>query len=263
MSSEGLDWQIVTRQRVRREAGWLALLGMLMLLFGWQFLAARSGTGFGVALSNAYVWTLRVGGMFFIVLAAASLTGWRVWLLIDGAASGVLAAFFGFCAICWLASGYRLDGLLNAIYTLVFGFHGVGAVRFFLTSEQLGVWGERTDLQFDRQASEAAASEAPVLEVNSLAGELLRRTGGLRPGPSADAPLPAATPTDEKAPPAHASAHKPAPAKPATPRRPGPSAAPAPPPAAPEPPSLPAEAPEGFLAALARENDEDEQSRSS
>lgn len=255
MSSEGHDWQIVMRQRVRRQAAWLLIIGAVLLINGWGLLGVYQDGGFRHAVSNAYVWTNRVGGVLFVALAGASLTGWRIWLVIDAAATAAVAALVGLYAVVAFVGGYLFDGGLQAIFAAVLGSATVSAIRAFRATDLIGWWGQRTDLDFSSQST-PAPPDAPARNAGrSLAGELLQRTR--RTASPGSGPVPVIEPKVSARPPDEGSGTSPLPAVEPVPSpstaKPGLSRAPQPQ-AAPDPPQ-PVKAPEGFLAALAREEE--------
>jgi hypothetical protein len=273
MTSDHHDWQLAIRDRLRQQVVPMVLAGLLLTYFGWTGGWALPAGGIQRAASVLYIAAFKIGGPVFLALAAVSWSGWRVWLLADGAVGLAVAAAFGLYGFVSLATGaLGINAVLSIVFAVMFGSSAMYAVNLFRASAGVPLFGGTKPV--------ASAGPAPPprnatpYEGQSLAGELLKRSRGM-PQEPADLPVARAaeprrgvesppvsvTPPTIDPPPSRPT---PAPPKPAASESsPAPMATPAPsslPKAAP-PSAPPAEAPDGFLAALAREDEEDDTSR--
>lgn len=263
MSSEQHDWQLAIRDRLRGQVVPHILAGLLLTFFGWSGGAwVVTATGIARVASMIYIYAFKMGGPVLLALALVSWSGWRVWLLVDGVVGIAIAGAFGFYGLVSVATGaFGLNAMLSLIFAVMFGITALNALSFFRASAGVPLFGGTSVVPSAGPAP--PPRDVSPYEGKSLAGELMHRTRGntevsvpppvARPveAPRAESqPLP---PPAQPAPPPRPVAHEPPPAP-----KPPPATPPPPKPAPASPPPPPVDAPDGFLAALAREDDEDD-----
>ncbi len=256
--------------RVRSNTLWAGIAAALMLYFGWgEWLIPAKGALYETA-ARGLIYTLKVGGVLLAIAAAVCLSGLRIGLLLDGVLSAAIGVSLALTGIIMFAHGDS-PGILYAIFAVLFivaGHRALAewrALRSARADWVLGLPVGQAGAEPSPSASPTQTSQAPPS--NSLAGQLLRhRRSGEQ---TSDAPV--AVTDDEQALPTSAGAAPPTEPPPPT------AAPPAPPPPdapeadlaarqdapAPEPSRAPRKEqdqaeppPEGYLAALASEDDE-------
>lgn len=109
-------------ERVRRNAGQILLPAGLALLLGWVFL----GTPDTVETVASYVlailvWTLRIGGIVLVGVAAICRAGRPIGLLLDAIVSSWFTLTLAATAVCMLAvNATDLIGYVFAVLALVY-----------------------------------------------------------------------------------------------------------------------------------------------
>jgi hypothetical protein len=223
------------KQRVQSNAFAAAIPAALLLFFGFTSVPWTDEPS--VLL---FSWTLKIGGVAFAIIAAASLTGiWHV-LIVDAIVSIVCGVVFGLTAALWTAQGsIALQTLLNGVFCLIFIGAGMRTWRDY--------WGFPigTPKPFPVRVPPAESNVEPPRNPGPAATatmEALKRAKG------GDTPFPSEKPVKE--------------VTSMTPIEPVPQTVIAPPapepiPAKPPPRKTPAEPPpSGFLAAFADEDDD-------
>ncbi|UCF33374.1 MAG: hypothetical protein JSV78_13680 [Phycisphaerales bacterium] len=164
-------------QRVRANAFTAAIAAALLIYFGCFHLSADQGGGlFGIA-ATALVWTLRIGGVAFALLALLSLTGQLFTLAIDAVVSIAVGIMLVLTGIGLLVGG---GGMLQPVISVVCAWLFIGAgVRnwrdFRLVSghkvRAYGPHPQGYDPRFEERYQDAQAAPPPA----SLASQLRER----------------------------------------------------------------------------------------
>jgi hypothetical protein len=164
-------------QRVRANAFTAAIAAALLIYFGCFRLSADQGGGlFGIA-ATALVWTLRIGGVAFALLALLSLTGQLFTLAIDAVVSiavGVMLVLTGIGLL--VGGGDILQPVISVVCAWLFIGAGVRNWRDFKLLSGPGVppsapHSQGYDPDFDQRYRDAQAAPPPA----SLASQLRER----------------------------------------------------------------------------------------
>jgi hypothetical protein len=109
-------------QRVRRNAAQILLPAGLALVLGWVFLGLPESVGtVPLYVLAILVWTLRIGGIALLGVAAICRTGRPIGLLLDAIISSWFALALAAATVCLLAyNATDLNGYVFAVLALVY-----------------------------------------------------------------------------------------------------------------------------------------------
>jgi hypothetical protein len=164
-------------QRVRANAFTAAIAAALLIYFGCFRLSADQGGGlFGIA-ATALVWTLRIGGVAFALLALLSLTGHLFTLAIDAVVSiavGIMLVLTGIGLL--VGGGDILQPVISVVCAWLFIGAGVRNWRDFrlVSGHKVRAYGPHPqgyDPRFEERYRDAQAAPPPA----SLASQLRER----------------------------------------------------------------------------------------
>ncbi len=173
---------------VRRNAGSAGLAAALMLFFGFSHLARPVGNDLFAVSAMLFYHTLRIGGIVMAVIAAWSLLGRPLVLVVDAVASVAIGICFALSGVGLLAGGGEaLQSILNVVFGCMFIGAGVRNWReyrlFSLTVDRVtSVPGTGRDTVPKRRATEAPSSPPGP----SLARQLRQRLAD--PGDNSSTP---------------------------------------------------------------------------
>ncbi len=156
-------------------ASTVAFAGFLMLFWAWfagDWYYPRDASRVFVLSLHAFDWTLIIGGVAMLIVAAICFLGQRVGLLLETIVSGAIGLVFLLCAAIWvIGSSIGMQTILNGI----FGFMFVSAARSAWTMYRSGA-PDLTTTGFPVQAVKAPEAP-PAPHPASLASSALPKDG--------------------------------------------------------------------------------------
>jgi len=153
--------------RVRANFVPAVIAAVLLILFGFLYLAKPTGTDLYSRSAQVFYHTLRIGGVAMALIAMWSLTGRRHALLADAVASLVIGLLF-----ILSGGGMIVDGggvfpsSLNILFGLMFMSAGLHNGRAFAAFASPGRHEDLSDAPFARSTGRVA--DEPTAEVEDL-----------------------------------------------------------------------------------------------
>ena len=191
--------------RVRQNAGSCAIAAGLLIFFGFFYgLAEPTGTDLFSRANGLFLHAIRAGGIAMAVLAALSLTGQRLVLLIEAVVSIALGIVFALTGAAMLIDG---GAPLQPALNIMFGWMFVSAGRrnwsdYYAFAKRV----ERAEHTARPMASpphiqppQVADQRAGVPSTVPLAVEEIKPITPAPPRPAAPEPNPKAEPTPDNA----------------------------------------------------------------
>ncbi len=116
------------RQAMVQVAGSAAFAGALMLLVGfWLGLKGVSPSEIYNHSVTVFNWTMRVGGIVMLVIAALAYAGWRPVLAVDVIFAGAVGVVMIGVGLIWVVNGDSLHGILVLLFGGLFVRSGLNS----------------------------------------------------------------------------------------------------------------------------------------